>query len=81
VSSNGDTWSNATGTGNATASYTPTASDEGQYLRVQVTYTDATLSSTLSARNASTLVALNKALESTGVEFIDENGGGPGVRY
>jgi hypothetical protein len=26
------------------------------------------------------LAALRKALESAGVEFIDENGGGPGVR-
>jgi transcriptional regulator with XRE-family HTH domain len=30
--------------------------------------------------HASTLVALNRALEGAGVEFIDENGGGPGVR-
>jgi predicted transcriptional regulator len=28
----------------------------------------------------STLVALKKALEGAGIEFIDENGGGPGVR-
>jgi predicted transcriptional regulator len=28
----------------------------------------------------STVSALRKALESAGVEFIDENGGGPGVR-
>jgi transcriptional regulator with XRE-family HTH domain len=28
----------------------------------------------------STLVALRTALEVAGVEFIDENGGGPGVR-
>jgi transcriptional regulator with XRE-family HTH domain len=27
-----------------------------------------------------TLVSLKKALEGAGVEFIDENGGGPGVR-
>jgi hypothetical protein len=27
-----------------------------------------------------TLVALKKALEAAGIEFIDENGGGPGVR-
>ncbi len=27
-----------------------------------------------------TLVVLRQALESAGVEFIDENGGGPGVR-
>jgi hypothetical protein len=27
-----------------------------------------------------TLVALKKALEAAGVEFIDGNGGGPGVR-
>jgi transcriptional regulator with XRE-family HTH domain len=32
------------------------------------------------AAHTSTLVALRKALESGGVEFIDENGGGPGVR-
>jgi hypothetical protein len=25
-------------------------------------------------------VALRKALEAAGIEFIDENGGGPGVR-
>jgi transcriptional regulator with XRE-family HTH domain len=30
--------------------------------------------------HASTLVALMRALEVAGVEFIDENGGGPGVR-
>ena len=28
----------------------------------------------------STLVAVKRALEGAGVEFIDENGGGPGVR-
>jgi transcriptional regulator with XRE-family HTH domain len=28
----------------------------------------------------STVIALKKALETAGVEFIDENGGGPGVR-
>ena len=28
----------------------------------------------------STLAALRKALEAAGIEFIDENGGGPGVR-
>jgi hypothetical protein len=28
----------------------------------------------------STVVALRKALEDAGVEFIDESGGGPGVR-
>jgi transcriptional regulator with XRE-family HTH domain len=32
------------------------------------------------AAHASTLSALQKALEAAGVEFIDENGGGPGVR-
>ena len=30
--------------------------------------------------HASTLLAVNAALEAAGVEFIDENGGGPGVR-
>jgi hypothetical protein len=30
--------------------------------------------------HASTLVALKKAFEAAGIEFIDENGGGPGVR-
>ena len=29
---------------------------------------------------ASTVVALKSALERAGVEFIEENGGGPGVR-
>jgi predicted transcriptional regulator len=28
----------------------------------------------------STVTALRKALETAGIEFIDENGGGPGVR-
>ena len=32
------------------------------------------------AAHMTTLVALKKALEAAGVEFIDENGGGPGVR-
>jgi hypothetical protein len=32
------------------------------------------------AAHESTVTALQKALESAGVEFIDENGGGPGVR-
>jgi len=32
------------------------------------------------AAHGSTLAALRKALESAGVEFIDENGGGQGVR-
>ena len=30
--------------------------------------------------NQATLRALRRALEDEGVEFIDENGGGPGVR-
>ncbi len=30
--------------------------------------------------NASTLAAIRTALEAAGVEFIEENGGGPGVR-
>lgn len=30
--------------------------------------------------NASTLAAIRIALEAAGVEFIEENGGGPGVR-
>jgi hypothetical protein len=30
--------------------------------------------------HTSTLVALKKAFEVAGVEFIDENGGGPGLR-
>jgi predicted transcriptional regulator len=30
--------------------------------------------------HVSTIAALRKALESVDVEFIDENGGGPGVR-
>jgi predicted transcriptional regulator len=32
------------------------------------------------AAHMSTITALRKALETAGVEFIDENGGGPGVR-
>jgi hypothetical protein len=32
------------------------------------------------AAHMTTLVALKKALEAAGIEFIDENGGGPGVR-
>jgi transcriptional regulator with XRE-family HTH domain len=30
--------------------------------------------------HASTLAALTRALEAAGIEFINENGGGPGVR-
>ncbi len=30
--------------------------------------------------NASTLAAIRTTLEAAGVEFIEENGGGPGVR-
>jgi predicted transcriptional regulator len=32
------------------------------------------------AAHLSTVTALRKALETAGVEFIEENGGGPGVR-
>ena len=32
------------------------------------------------AAHVSTVSALRRALEAAGVEFIDENGGGPGVR-
>jgi predicted transcriptional regulator len=32
------------------------------------------------AAHMSTVIALKEALESAGIEFIDENGGGPGVR-
>jgi transcriptional regulator with XRE-family HTH domain len=32
------------------------------------------------AAHMSTVSALRKALEAAGIEFIDENGGGPGVR-
>ena len=34
----------------------------------------------LPSKKATTLRALQRALELAGVEFIDENGGGPGVR-
>jgi transcriptional regulator with XRE-family HTH domain len=34
----------------------------------------------LMAAHVSTVTALRRALETAGVEFIDENGGGPGVR-
>src|SRR4029077_8010217 len=56
----GTTWTNAAGTGNATATYTPTEGDEGGLLRVNVTYTDGSgtttqLTNTTSA--ASTAVA------------------------
>lgn len=30
--------------------------------------------------NASTLAAIRAALEAAGIQFIEENGGGPGVR-
>ncbi len=33
------------------------------------------------AAHGSTIAALRKALERGGIEFIDENGGGPGVRF
>ena len=40
-SSNGSTgWNDATGTGAASASYTPVAADSGKYLRVTASYTD-----------------------------------------
>jgi predicted transcriptional regulator len=32
------------------------------------------------ATRASTLAAIRRALEAAGVEFIEQNGGGPGVR-
>jgi predicted transcriptional regulator len=32
------------------------------------------------AAHLSTVAALRKALETAGIEFIEENGGGPGVR-
>ena len=32
------------------------------------------------AAHPSTVLALRRALEAAGIEFIDENGGGPGVR-
>lgn len=32
------------------------------------------------AAHMSTIVALKEAIEAAGVEFIEENGGGPGVR-
>jgi hypothetical protein len=32
------------------------------------------------ATRSSTLAAIRAALEAAGVEFIEENGGGPGVR-
>jgi predicted transcriptional regulator len=34
----------------------------------------------LMAAHLSTVAALKKALEAAGIEFIEENGGGPGVR-
>ena len=34
----------------------------------------------LLAAHMSTIVALREAIEAAGVEFIEENGGGPGVR-
>jgi hypothetical protein len=32
------------------------------------------------AAHMSTVIALRSALETAGIEFIEENGGGPGVR-
>ena len=32
------------------------------------------------AAHASTVLALRRAFEAAGIDFIDENGGGPGVR-
>jgi predicted transcriptional regulator len=32
------------------------------------------------AAHASTVTALRRSLEEAGIEFIDENGGGPGLR-
>ena len=32
------------------------------------------------AAHMSTIIALREAIEAAGVEFIEENGGGPGVR-
>jgi len=34
----------------------------------------------LMSAHVSTVMALQKALQSAGIDFIDENGGGPGVR-
>jgi len=42
--------------------------------------TISALESDRSMPNHSTIAALRKALEEAGVEFIEENGGGPGVR-
>jgi hypothetical protein len=41
---------------------------------------DLANASSVSLPTMSTVAALRKALEAAGVEFIDENGGGPGVR-
>ena len=54
----GSTFTNATGTGNNTASYTPTEGDEGGLLKVNVTYTDGVNSQTTSTTsNTSTAIA------------------------
>jgi hypothetical protein len=41
---------------------------------------DVELKENQTALTSANDLAIRRALESTGVEFIDENGGGPGVR-
>ena len=45
-STNRNSWSNATGTGAMSATYTPVTADEGNYLRATASYTDGESSST-----------------------------------
>lgn len=44
------------------------------------TFRRAELAEGQTAMTAANQIAIRRALESAGVEFIDENGGGPGVR-
>jgi transcriptional regulator with XRE-family HTH domain len=51
-----------------------------QYARVGVV-TVHQLEQGISEPRRATLEVIRRAFESAGVEFIDENGGGPGVRF
>lgn len=72
VSSDGSTWGNATGTGNATASYTLAAADQGKQVKVDVSFLDAFARSNTLTGAASGSVAFTNTDGAGAVTITDD---------
>lgn len=72
VSSNGTDWTNATGAGNTTGSYTLGTDDQGKQVKVVVTFNDALGRTNTLTGNASGTVAFTNTLGAGGVTITND---------